>query len=490
MSLSVMQNLLLNNLMYLEPEVGPFPKMEEFAGRRIRSWIAAMDLSDYRDADPDHPPMTGAEEYKQIVRAVRKDKFLMDMRIMCVYTDLSEGGGAWRGALFQSAASKDAVVVFQGTPLVAGSAQWADNFYSANVEDSPHQIKALEWYRQLYKDYHLSRKEITLTGHSKGGNKAKYVCVLDDSVNHCESFDGEGFSDKFLDKYNDRILERQGIIHNHIVNYDYVSLLMNDIGNETFYYGNNYGSGGFTENHMCNTFIRFDSKGVPHLDEDTDGRPVEMMAFDVFCNSFLRSMNDEARSAALNAMNAFLNTVLSVKRTMSANEIALHFLDYARSESNRDSVAYFLAYLIRYEQKNPQVIDLIGSLFTKFSLEGLMQYINAIAAVLNWQKQILFVPLNFKAIQATVAAVTRMVPGWVLARVSGDLKKRNINLDVSQLRELQAMLIQIEKDLRKVVIYEDGTDRKARMKILETAELAVVNSAESDGDLIRFPQSS
>lgn len=487
MSLTVMQNLLLNNIMYLEPEVGPFPKMEGFEGRRIRSWINSMDLSGYRNPEDTRLPMTTAKEYIQIVRAVRKDKFLMDLRIMTVYTDQSEDGGAWRSALFQSSGSKDAIVVFQGTPLVAGSAQWADNFYSANVEESPHQIKALEWYWQIYKEFHLYRKEITVTGHSKGGNKAKYICILDDSVDHCESFDGEGFSDKFLAKYNDRILEREDVIHNHIVNYDYVSLLMNDIGKETFYYGYNYGSGGFTENHLPNTFIRFDQNGSAHLDVDEDGRPIEMIAFDEFCNSFLRSMQDEARSASLSMMNAFLNTVLSVERSMSVNEIALLFISFAGNKDHLDSVAYFLAYLIRYEQENPEVVELISSLFTKFSLEGLIQYIRAVASVLNWQKQILFVTLNFKAIQATVAAVTRLIPGWALARLSTDLRKRNINLDTDQLRQLQAMLILTEQYLRTVVIYEDGTDRRAKRMILQmhdpVSEMSeFLHDAETDAD--------
>ena len=51
MSFTVMQNLLLNNLMYMEPHEGPFARLEDFEGRRVRNWINAMDLTDFKDED-------------------------------------------------------------------------------------------------------------------------------------------------------------------------------------------------------------------------------------------------------------------------------------------------------------------------------------------------------------------------------------------------------------------------------------------------------
>ncbi len=471
MSFTIMQNLLLNNLMYMEPHTGPFARLEDFEGRRLRSWVNAMDLSDFKDEDENAPPMTTAQEYRQLINAVKKDRFLMDLRILCVYTDLSEEGGACRSAVFQSHGTKDTAVVFQGTPLSAGSAQWRDNFYSANVSDSPHQLRALAWYREIYRKYHLQGREITMTGHSKGGNKAKYITVLDDTVDHCESFDGEGFSDKFLKRYNDEIIRRQSVIHNHIVNYDYVSLLMNDIGQETYYHGANYGSGGFTENHLANTFIRFDEKGNAHLDIDENGRPAEMKAFDVFCNSYLRSMSDEKRTASLETMSAFLDTVLAVNRSMSADDITHVFLEYAMDENNFSDIAYFLAYLIRYEQLRPEVIGLLESVFMKFDLEGLVQYVRAVAGVLNWQKRILFVSLDFNFITATVAAIARLIPDWVLKELGEDLANSGIRLTMDELRQLQAMLIEIEGNLRTIDIHENGEDLLAEPSEPETEPL-------------------
>ena len=59
-----------------------------------------------------------------------------------------------------------------------------------------------------------------MTGHSKGGNKAKYITLMDDTVDHCVSFDGQGFSDEFMETYSDEIAARQHKIENHNVDYD------------------------------------------------------------------------------------------------------------------------------------------------------------------------------------------------------------------------------------------------------------------------------
>ena len=459
MSLTVMQNLLLNNLMYMRESDGPFGNLADFTGRRIGDYISALDLSGWEDPDPEHPPMTTAQEWRDIVKAIRSDPFLMNMKIVTVYTDLTPRGGACRSAVFYSASTRDAAVVFEGTEIVAGSAQWRDNFYSANLADSLHQLQALKWYKKVYNKYHLNRREVTLTGHSKGGNKAKYIMILDGRADHCESFNGEGFSDKFFDKYAALIAKRRHKIHNHIVNYDYVSLLLNDIGEETYYFGANYGSGGFTENHLSNTFMRFDEEGNIHLDIDLNGRPPEMKAFDEFCNSYLRSMDDQSRTASLKTMYAVLNAILSVDRTMNADEVAHVFIELAREESQRTAIAYFTAYVIRYEQANPEVKVLLNNVFEKFDLKGIVQYIDMADQILNWQKKVLFVNLTFQTLMWITAAVVKTIPRWVFKRVEEDIAKKGVHLSTEQLQQLQMILIRIEADLRKIVLTEEKTDR-------------------------------
>ena len=290
MRLSVKQYLLLNNLMYLEPEDGPFPDLRDFIGQRIGDYIGTIDVSMIRDDG--RPRMTTAEEWKNIILAIARDSLILKMKIMTVHVDLSPDGGAGKSAVFLSTDTAEAAIVFKGTELVAGSAQWKDNFYSGNLTDTPHQLRALEWYRDVWQKYHLNQYEVTVTGHSKGGNKAKYITVVDGTPDHCVSFDGEGFSDLFFSKYGFEIARHEARIENHMVDYDYISPLLNDVGSCTYYYGNDYGIGGFTENHLANTFMRFGENGEFWIDVNEDGRPAEMLAFDEFANTFLGRHHD------------------------------------------------------------------------------------------------------------------------------------------------------------------------------------------------------
>ena len=153
---------------------------------------------------------------------------------------------------------------------------------------------------------------------------------------------------------------------------------------------------------------------------------------------------------------------------MNADDITHVFLNYAMEESNFSDIAYFLAYLIRYEQLRPEVIGLLESVFMKFDLEGLVQYVRAVADVLNWQKRILFVSLDFNFITATVAAIARLIPDWVLKELGEDLSRSGIRLSMDELRKLQAMLIEIEGNLRTIDIYENGEDFLAKQSEHET----------------------
>ncbi|MBR3357629.1 MAG: DUF2974 domain-containing protein [Solobacterium sp.] len=465
MSLSVKQLLLLNNLMYLEPEEGPFPDLHSFSGRKVSDWVYSIDILEINDPDPEHPMMTTAAEWRDIVLAARKDRRILQLRILNVFTDLSRDGGGCKSAVFISLDTADAVVVFKGTELVVGSAQWKDNFISGNVTDTPHQIRALEWYRKVYLEYHLDQFEITVTGHSKGGNKAKYITVLDDTVDRCVSFDGEGFSDCFFSKYGMEILKNEHKIENHMVDYDYISILLNDIGTKKYYLGYNYGSGGFAENHLANTFMRFDDQGNFWLDENKEGRPAEMIALDEFANSYLRSLDDEERTYALEMMNELLNAVLSLKRGMSRDEIVKIFLQMAENDDTRRHIAYFLAYVIRFEQKYPAVIRLLTKLFERFDMGGLVQYIDLVSGILNWKKQILWVSLSFDTLTAAFHALHRSAPQWVCRNLGAYLEKAGLYLSEEEIAMLADVVEMTDSFLRTVVVFEDGTDRDVHVSV-------------------------
>ena len=459
MSISTKQALLLNNLIYLEASEGPFPDPEEYIGRTVKDWIDGMDIDALIDPDGVPLPMTTFSELRKIIEAAMRDPFLMKLKILDVVEDLSEEV-ACTNAIFLSDSTPDAIFVFRGTDTENSAAQWKDNFISANAEDTPQQINALRWYRQSVAEYKLSSREITVTGHSKGGNKAKYITILDNSVDHCISFNGEGFSDKFFSKYEKEILLREDRIRNHMVNYDYVSPLMNDVGDSIYYHGYDYGSGKFVENHMVNTFMKFDEDGDFHMEVDEEGRPIEIMALDEFVNSFLRSLEDERRTATLLAFGNIANLLMTSGRDLSSSEIALTVLREVGEEDSCRNVSYFAAYLIRYEQKYPVMIEFVRSVFHRFDMDDLYRYVELFAQIINWKKRFLWFNIDFTKAVSTVNRLRNRAPERFHRDLKHYLEKRNIFMLDEEIRVIERLVNYTEGYLRTIVIEEDSVDRR------------------------------
>ena len=458
MSISTKEALLLNNLIYLDPTIGPYPDPREFIGKTIGDWLGAIDLDLLYDPGGVPLPMTTMAERRNVIIAAMRDPFLMEMKILIVYIDDSEEVAS-TNAVFLSESTPDAVFVFRGTDTRNSLAQWKDNFYAANATDTPHQIKALEWYRKYVSEYDLSPLEVTVTGHSKGGNKAKYITILDDSVDHCISFDGEGFSDKFFEKYKREILLRSDRIQNHMVNYDYVSPIMNDVGSSMYYHGHNYGTGRFVENHMVNTFMKFDEEGDFKMEVDENGKPAEIMVLDEFINSYLRSMDDERRGSALATFGSIASTLMNAGKRLNAQTTGLLILNETKKEENCRNIAYLAAYLIRFEQRYPVMIDMVNSVFSKFDMEEMANYVNLFAQIINWKRRFLWINMDFARAVSTVNKIRNRAPDFFQQNLKRYLEKKGIYLLRDEIRTLEKLVNYSEEYLRTITIVEDAVDK-------------------------------
>jgi len=260
--LSVEQAMLLENLMYL-------PEGYDIVGKESKYETVGMWINDIISEPETMLPLetTGQPEaeWNDILNAVKNDETLMNLRIVETHVDNSEnGGGGGVSALFVNPETNEAIVAFRGT----ASDEWKDNFVGGGPTDQPdgvstaQQANALEWYQGLDLEGYSQR---TVVGHSKGGNKAKYVTVMDDSVDRCIAMDGQGFSDEFIETYSEQILSNQHKISNHNCSDDYVNILLNDIGEKTYYEPQNIGDGtGFSkilEAHCPNQYFKFGEDG-------------------------------------------------------------------------------------------------------------------------------------------------------------------------------------------------------------------------------------
>ncbi|MCR5590307.1 MAG: DUF2974 domain-containing protein [Lachnospiraceae bacterium] len=138
-----------------------------------------------------------------------------------------------RALCYTDAKDKNPVVVFRGTGGTQNA--WRDNFEGAFNEDTKIQKIADDFIKNdcgIYTD-------ITVTGHSKGGNLAQYVTVKEtEKIGRCVSYDGQGFGDDFLQEYSDAIKAAAPKIKSISAYNDFVNILLTAIAGTCIYVEN------------------------------------------------------------------------------------------------------------------------------------------------------------------------------------------------------------------------------------------------------------
>lgn len=336
--LEAKQVLLLENLTYLADKgvmksLSQIQKDHGDGKLTVREIIGDIKI-DQLDENVDYTTLQNGEEWRKVLNAVLADDTLLDMKMIAVKEGSEETGGT--AAVFFNEKTGEVVVAFRGTEKY----EWKDNFiggaltavetgadtlnqtgtFKAGLEKGMeiifghkfrdtyvdvttyYQEEALKWYQELdIPGLTGGRvKTITVIGHSKGGNKAKYIAILDDSVTRCLSFDGQGFSDEFFRKYERRIAERAYVITNHNVDFDFVNLLLNDVGERIYYVGNGYGDGisKIPEAHCPDTYFFYDEQGRAYM-VVAERQAELMMELDKFLNSYLRTLPDKKKVETL-----------------------------------------------------------------------------------------------------------------------------------------------------------------------------------------------
>lgn len=432
------QILLLNNLMYVV-DGEPFESITTSDAETVGKYINQIPVDEIKDNEDYGSYMTGAD-WKRLISAVKSDEQLMGMEIAATHVDNAQNGGGGKSAVFVAPQTNEAVVAFRGT----SEREWKDNFTGGGPTDAAdgvstlQQENALDWYQSLNLEQYDT---ITVTGHSKGGNKAKYITVMDDSVDRCMAFDGQGFSDEFMIKYQDRIARNQDKITNSNVDKDYVNLLLNDIGHTIFYEGYDYGDGGFLENHCPNTFCDFQSDGTFKMREGT--RDEGMAALDEMLNSYLRTLSPEDKKATLEMIGKLVESGFS---GADANRMLEILLD----ENNTEYAANLLAYLVKYKEENPELMEAVRDVLDDMELGDVADNIDSILNIIDWE--------YFDKIIDALGWVSGHVPGFVYDWIQDYLEKQGIHLSEEDLKKLLNILQLISEDIDKVQTNRNGAD--------------------------------
>jgi hypothetical protein len=270
-----------------------------------------------------------------------------------------------------------AYVVFRGT----SAGEWPDNFHGGAISDTEQQKRALTYINSIDADH------ITVVGHSKGGNKAKYVALLSDKVDRCVAFDGQGFSQLFIDKYQDLIEANKHKITCYALDEDFVNILLYDIYNTKHYIAGN-GVDNFAENHSPNSFFHFTYELEPGMKpslydfnykfnqkskmkisgvEFKETKQAEYIAnLHSFVNYISSTIPDKDREAFFSFLGKTAEMALGKKPPNYTDKYTSEeFIEHLAAEENSDQLGLLVAYIIEYEEDNDGITDAILEILNK-----------------------------------------------------------------------------------------------------------------------------
>lgn len=437
--------LLFENLTYLDDNP-PFRTVIGSDNMTLKDFLDSFDLS-IVDDDKDYASFITGKDWKNIFDTIYRHPRMLEAIILESHLDMAYGGGLGLSVVFLNKKDKEAVVAFRGT----ATNEWTDDFLGANQIDSLQQINCLEWYKMIYNKLNLEDYYINVIGHSKGGNKAKYITILNETVDKCTSFDGQGFSDKFIEHYKKEIIKRQNVIENHNIDYDFVNILMNDVGKKFFYYGYDYGRGGFAESHAPNTFFDFSEPGKCKMCINPNGQAKEMQVLDQFINSMIRSAyNDEDRSQNNMLVGTLVEKAFSIgAKEVSPEEFITILCDMVGE--NQNNTSYLLSYVIKYAKQNKQFLEALKSVMTYFKADSAVKTIDMLADLVNSKKLNAILSIsNFLIVHVNKIVVKKIKS---IAK-----KKYDIDLTDDQIRKVLQIISMIKETLKTLEINFDGSD--------------------------------
>lgn len=306
MALSNEQLLMLDNLIYTDYCNN---------GDTVAHIIEKMTDDMNRGKTIDGCEMTNDEWYS-IIKAIEDEPVLLDYSVQ----NFKEDATGTRAACFVNNVENptDVNVVFRGT---SGDYEWHDNGEGGYSSDTGQQKAAAEYVNNLPQEY---GNKMTVTGHSKGGNKAQYVTIATDRIAKCVSYDGQGFSEEFLEKYKDEIARKSKKIVSISASNDFVNCLLYPIAGTQIY----------LETQKQKDY-KFYHKPNILLDNNGNLRPeTEQSDISKFINGYttymISNLKEPERSITVDGLIALLESgddKETIFQTIYAGETAISHLD-------------------------------------------------------------------------------------------------------------------------------------------------------------------
>lgn len=455
MTLDENELCMIEQLCYLDKNVADVAGIRQFKGIKletgkskeaIKDLLAPFDDTAISNLEALGDKEVGAacisgKEWADILRYIKGNEKLRNL----VLTDTMENkeGTTLALCLTDTTNSSEAIVAFKGT---SGGEEWIDNVEGLNVSDTQCQKEALDFIESL------GYTDITVTGHSKGGNKAMYVAITSSKVKACIAFDAQGFSQKFLDKYWAEIQKRGGNISNYSLEADYVHALMFQIPNARLIYCVGAGVDNVKQLHSPNSFFLQDNTGNLWIDEAghviiRQGEEAESIAMlHNFTTFIINNAGEEDKVQMINYVSELLALTFAGEDA-SKDEL----IDFALSDP--DSLATVFAYLVKYMDVYELGAADIDGLLETLGLNSLNELImikefdlSSVTERLEWMKKVgVDMPEKIQ-LHLNLANILELLKkhlsdnddDWLLKNILPVLKKcffNDINIDAKALWE-------------------------------------------------------
>ena len=138
------------------------------------------------------------------------------------------------------------IVSFRGT---LGYTDWRDNVLGLNEAQSKRQNRIAKYINGL------NNYDVTVVGHSKGGNYAQYVSIMCGNVVRGISMDGQGMSGEFVKSNWRSIMKNSHKVTNISVDTDFVNVLLYALPGVEQKYVKGVGVMGAAQNHSPNSLF-------------------------------------------------------------------------------------------------------------------------------------------------------------------------------------------------------------------------------------------
>ena len=220
LDLSQKQLILLSNYLYFEDTEKLIP---------IQDKLDSMKKDNKYNPDLINSPASGIKDSKAIemFEDMESDAILSNL-VAVDSIDTNIRAVAFVDKNCVGIKDAEAVVVFQGTKGL--DEPWLDNLQGATEVETDMQLEAGAFFKRVEKTYNVSH----VTGHSKGGNLSQYITLTNgDNIRNCVSFDGQGFSDLFIEKYKDNIQKYSDKITTIASYKEPVHMLLTNLSGET-----------------------------------------------------------------------------------------------------------------------------------------------------------------------------------------------------------------------------------------------------------------